>query len=418
MIGAHIVAVADVHVGNPRWRGGALNQGVNLRGARVLSALHAALSHAVMNEASAFVVLGDLLDSSRTSPQLLTATMRMLASFAPLPVHLLLGNHEMETAAIGDHSLGPLGELSNVTVHDRPAVVHFGADELWLVPFRNGPASQWLPGALQELAATAAELRGGLPHMGHPVRVALGLHLGIADTATPVWLRNAHDAIDVTELAAQCSLLGIDTVLAGNWHNAQDWRVDGVHVAQCGALCPTGFNNPGFDGYGCAVSWDGGEVERAVVSLEPRFVTVRSRAEWDRTIARVKGEPLPADPAHLWDDMGAPAPLPPDKGPLPSPGAFVRWVCDAGDAAAYAEAQGLAREESELGCLAGAEVVPDAKVAEQRAHVAAEQAREVPRLEAALSAYVTAMPFTLEEPLRDTVRATAARYLGLGAADA
>lgn len=420
MIGPHVVAVADVHVGNPKWRGGSLNQGVNVRGARVLAALHAALSYAVECEASAFVVLGDLMDSSRSSPQLIAQTMKMFQSFAPLPIHLLLGNHEMETGAVGDHSLAPFALLPHVRVHDRPAVVHFGSDELWLMPFRNGPARQWLPGALEELAVTAEELRGGKPHAGSPVHVALGLHLGIADDTTPPWLRDAHDAIDVNDLVAHCSMRGVDTVLAGNWHSAQDWYRDSVRVAQCGALCPTGFNNPGFDGYGFAVAWDGSAVvERKLVSLEPRFLTVRSRAEWDRAIARVKGEPMPADPADLWADMGQPVPPPADKElPPPCPGAYVRWVADAGDAGAFAEAQGLAREESELGVLAGAEVVPDAKAAEQRAHVAASEARAVPRLAAALGAYVTAMPFTLEEPMREEVRSVAAGYLGMGAQDA
>lgn len=419
MIGAHVVAVADVHVGNPRWRGGSMNQGVNVRGARVLAALHQGLVHAVMSEAAAFVVLGDLMDSSRSSPQLIAQTMRMLDTFAPLPIHLLLGNHEMETASVGDHSLAPFALLRHVTVHDRPAVLHFGTDELWLMPFRNGPARQWLPDALQALAADAEEQRGGKPHMGSPVRVALGLHLGIADGNTSPWLRDAHDSIDVNDLVARCALLGIDTVLAGNWHTAQDWTLDRVRVAQCGALCPTGFNNEGFDGYGYAVSWDGAEVERTLVSREPRFVTVRSRAQWDAAMARVKGEAPPADPGDMWADVAQPVPPPADKGlPPPCPGAYVRWVADAGDAAAFTEAQGLAREESELGCLAGAEVVPDAKVAEQRAHVAAAEARELPRLTAALSAYVGAMPFTLEESMREEVRSTAAGYLGMGAADA
>lgn len=400
-----VCLVADVHVSNPRAFGGPMVSGVNARGRHVLAALRAAVEDAFSSDA--LVILGDLFDSSRATPQLVAAVMEVLsfATGAGVPVHLLLGNHDQESTDTGDHALAPLAIMEGVTVHEKPAVVTLRADvELWMVPFQVGRASEWLPGVLESLAA------GGKPGTS----IALALHLGVIDGATLPFLRESPDAVDLGLLRELCARYGVGHVMAGNWHDRRVWEGPGAKVVQVGALAPTGFNNPGFDGYGMAEHWYGNASEGRRVAEGPRFVTVRSRAEWDATVRRVKGLPEPSGPV-TWDDVADPHAPPPPEAPGPRSGAlpptFVRWVVTGGREA-HAEAAALAREETELGALAGAEVLPDVHAVEEAAHTAAAAARAVPTLRQAVVEYVGAMG--LEPDRAEAVRGLALGYLRAG----
>jgi DNA repair exonuclease SbcCD nuclease subunit len=253
MNGVDVCFCADVHVGNPRAFGGPMASGVNARGRHVLDALRAAVADAVASSSDALVVLGDLFDSSRATPQLIAAVMEVLTTAAEngVPVHLLLGNHDQESADEGDHALAPLAMVEGVTVHERPAVVSVRRDaEVWMVPFQVGRASEWLPGVLERLSA------GSPPE----ARVALALHLGVIDGETLPFLRESPDAIDLRLLRALCSQYRIGHVFCGNWHDRRVWEgPEGAKVVQVGALAPTGFNNPGHEGYGMAEHWNGGD---------------------------------------------------------------------------------------------------------------------------------------------------------------
>lgn len=401
---------ADVHVGNPRAFGGPMVSGVNARGRHVLAALRAAVADAVACSSDALVVLGDLFDSSRATPQLVAAVMEVLTTAAEngVPVHLLLGNHDQESTDAGDNALAPLAIMEGVTVHEEPRVVALRKSvELWMVPFQVGRASAWLPGVLESLAA------GGKAGTS----IALALHLGVIDGATLPFLRESPDAIDLELLRALAARYGIGHVFCGNWHDRRVWEGSGVTVAkvvQVGALAPTGFNNPGFEGYGMAEHWRGDASEGRVVAEGPRFATVRSRAEWDATIRRVKGLPEPAGPV-TWDDVADPHAPPPPEAPGPRSGAlpptFVRWVVTGGREA-HAEAAALAREETELGALTGAEVLPDVHAVEEAAHTAAAAARAVPTLRQAVVEYVGALG--LEPDRAEMVRLLALGYLRAG----
>lgn len=536
MNGVDVCFCADVHVGNPRAFGGPMVSGINARGRHVLAALRAAVADAVACSSDALVVLGDLFDSSRATPQLVAAVMEVLTTAAEngVPVHLLLGNHDQESTDAGDNALAPLAIMEGVIVHEEPRVVALRKSvELWMVPFQVGRASAWLPGVLESLAA------GGKAGTS----IALALHLGVIDGATLPFLRESPDAIDLGLLARLCARYGISHVMAGNWHDRRVWNVDvtilgegaedrdvlvvagqrqagvravsldiysgavrahsgvgsgerpgstgaatgspvqgselreprapggrdatgephsrgklrggqcaqdalpagapagrwqslhaeggladvphvsagagarsthTVKVVQVGALAPTGFNNPGFDGYGMAEHWRGDASEGRVVAEGPRFATVRTRAEWDAVIRRVKGLPEPAGPV-TWDDVADPhAPTPPEA-PGPRSGAlpptFVRWVVTGGREA-HAEAAALAREETELGALAGAEVLPDVHAVEEAAHTAAAAARAVPTLRQAVVEYVGAMG--LEPDRAEMVRGLSLGYLRAG----
>jgi hypothetical protein len=110
----------------------------------------------------------------------------------------------------------------------------------------------------------------------------LATHVGLIDDETPPWLRNAHDAIEVERVQELMGEHNIAFTVAGNWHQHRAWSFTPAHpVVQIGALCPTGFDNPGFDGYGSVIIWDdgrdrGGEMGWQRIEVPgPRFVIVQ-----------------------------------------------------------------------------------------------------------------------------------------------
>jgi hypothetical protein len=232
----------------------------------------------------------------------------------------------MVSESPGDHALGPLGILPNVRVIDQPEVVDNGRRVL-LVPFRPGDARGWLGAAVdEEVGGTGA---GG--------RLLIS-HLGVVDDGTPPWLRDAKDAIPLDALRRICLFNDVECALLGNWHDHRLWPggQDKAIVAQVGTLCPTGFDNPGAEGYGSLLIYETkpGVRRGALRRIEipgPRFLTVRSRAEFDA---------LPRD------------------GGLPGCTRFLRWKVDPA-IESLADARALVDERVLVGEFAGGEVVSD-----------------------------------------------------------
>jgi hypothetical protein len=270
-VSTRVCFVADCHLGNHRRHAGPREASLNRRCREGLTVFRRAVQRAVELHAAAFVVLGDLFDDQRPLPQLVSAVQRILdpADEAGMRVHLLVGNHDLVSSALGDHALGPLTPLA--FIHDRPTAVQVGPRgevELFLVPFGLGgaPASDWLPDVVRTIAAGGGR---------RPDRRVLGVHLGIRDGRTAPWLRDAPDAVDAELLSELCAEAGVGQALAGNWHFRRQWYFDaesvpeqavrkgarsGVGVTQLGALVPTGFDNPGLGEYGTLAVWEDGVV--------------------------------------------------------------------------------------------------------------------------------------------------------------
>lgn len=358
-----VCLVADPHVGNHRRLATPGPCGVNTRARFALDALSVAASRAKQWNCP-LVVLGDLFDRANTDPRLVASTMEALAH-AP-EVFVLLGNHDAVSSSPGDNALAPLRFMPGVGVVDEPRVVklprpHEVHAELWLVPWRPGPAKAWLPAAVEELAA---EARRGRTRAGEPPVVLLGLHLGIEDEKTPVFLRGAEDSIHAFVVDELMARHGIRATFAGNWHDRRRWEFvtpEGAarEVLQVGTLCPTGWSNPGLNGYGGLAWWDGERVGCDTIG-GPRFLDVRSAEEFKEAVALgAKGLPV-----------------------------FLRWWVEADDVASAREAIDEAVEE---GRLAGGEAVVDPAEVVASARTAATAARTAPTLGEALSRYVESM---------------------------
>lgn len=256
-----IAFVADLHVANHKMHGGPVVAGLNTRCRLVLKALAAACVRANELGCGALVVAGDVFDYTTPEPQVIAATSEAMACFDG-HVYLMVGNHDQVSAAPGDHALGPLARAGSVTVVERPQHVRFAGVNLFLVPFYPGAAAQdYLADAL------AWDKEAPRP----PGNSVLCTHLGITDEDTAFFLRDARNAMPADVLRN----LGFSAVFSGDWHSRAQWY-DGS-VMQVGALAPTGWDNPGVDGYGTLAVYDSefsGE-ERAVsweVVPGPRFL--------------------------------------------------------------------------------------------------------------------------------------------------
>lgn len=285
---------ADIHIGNHRKFGGAFKSGVNQRCRMVLDTLEAAVKRAQEAGCSSFYVLGDLFDDSKPSPQIISEVGRIFENTDML-VFVILGNHDQVSHEPNDHALGPLRMLRNVCVIED----HYLTDYEALISFKNQSTVDLLKSTLKKHPATA---HGSVKYMG--------VHMGVSDNDTPEWLlKNPADFITADQLARIAKKNQFTHVFAGNWHNRLEVEHNGIQIIQIGALCPTGFDNPGLD-YGYVDILDTVSGNRDLLTIPgPRFLTAHFNQHWeihtnsDKTFLRMKCRPgdMKAATAYVQD---------------------------------------------------------------------------------------------------------------------
>lgn len=368
--------IADVHIDNFAQFGGPQRGGLNDRARYVLQALGDAA-----NKASGYlVVLGDLFNRCQPSPVLISRTQDILNEHSD--VTLLVGNHDQETGAYGHHALAPLSTVADVV--EEPRIQWAGHNQrFWFVPFQPGKALDWLPDVLETL------LESEKGRKARPTMNILCLHMGISDARTPYYLDATAGSIDVKTLVKLVKPYGITHVFAGDWHRHQRWYIDGVHVCQVGALCPSRFP-PNYEhgdrGPMVTLEYNGNITVEDIPG--PRFYKLR----WSQV--KDKGGWLPTDDARP---------------------AYVRLTCrsdQVDEAKTWLESLrvelGLLVDGGRLG---GAELDVDRGIDRAKARTASYAVRKASSLDEAISLYVKKMP--LEDGVdRDAVRRHAQRLLG------
>lgn len=352
--------IADVHVNNHKQFGGAVNGSINERCRMTLRALERVADLGAQREFDLLVVAGDLFDTVKPLPQMTSDVLQQLCRIAE--VHLLLGNHELVSSTYGDHALGPLGRVCDVI--DRPCAVIVGDHHAMIhVPFQRDAS------AFGEVVAQRDHSRVGRP--SHDVLAVVG-HMGVYDDkmadASP-WDVRTGSTIHVRDAMHAADSVNAKHALFGDWHEHKTWysEPEDVRVTQIGALVPTGWNNPGLDGYGSLIILDTeqpSKIERIEIP-GPRFINVSCEQDVADALQQLKSE----------SKAGCVL--------------YIRWTgpIDQMDAAT-----GYMRQiASHHDCVAGWEFRPDRKDAEAKALKAATTASEQATLIEALATYTKEM---------------------------
>ncbi len=233
-----IAFMADVHASNHRQHGGQIVAGINQRGRTIVDAVTRAASAATQMGAKATVVLGDLFDTVRPPPPLITAVGRALEG-AP-SCHVILGNHDRASDGFDDNAVAPISLSNSVYVVQSPEVRRVDDAELVLVPYMPGAARQWLPGVLEGMSGSFA----GSFDSGR----VLCLHLGIWDEQTPSFLKDAHDSVPLEMIKELSAKYRFSAVVAGNWHQRRAWKHGDTHIFIAGTTAPVNHGDEKSDG--------------------------------------------------------------------------------------------------------------------------------------------------------------------------
>lgn len=359
-----LAAVADVHIGNHRRFGGGVSASINKRCRAVLDGFSAAVTKAIEAECDTFLVAGDLLDYVRPEAPIYAELQRTLrrGKDEGLTFVLMVGNHDQNSTAPGDHALAPLQDYA--VIIEKPTMHFRGAgSDVVCIPFQPGHAREWLRGAVESTLGVSEAGRGAAAG-GRPLLLAI--HLGIKDAKTAPWLAASPDSIDVDVLKDICFDNGITHVIAGNWHDRRQWTFtkgeQSLHVLQLGALVPTGWDNPGLYGYGTVGFWSKGKLKMQEVP-GPRFIKVHSDDELQQ---------------YIDENEDAQCDL------------FVSQLCDPNE---LRETMARLSELSKACKISEAfEALPDQAVAKAEARSAAEKARSSKTLAEALDGYVKRVP--------------------------
>lgn len=228
-----ITFVADPHIANHKRHGGVYKSSVNERCTLTLDVLEKAVQRSLHLGASRMYVLGDLFDNTKPLPQIIGRVQEILSK---IPTVMLLGNHEQVSADDGDNALVCMRNVC--TVADKTIVIEEPDRYMLCVPFKPGDARLWLEDELK-----VAETLKGKP-------TTMCLHLGVQDQDSPFFLKGSHDSIETSKLWKLMTKYDIQSAITGNWHNRKIWTKGGKTIFQTGALVPTGFDNPGSEGYG------------------------------------------------------------------------------------------------------------------------------------------------------------------------
>jgi hypothetical protein len=132
----------------------------------------------------------------------------------------------------------------------------------------------------------------------------VAFHKGIVDSSFPPYLRES--GIEMQAVRASMREYSVKYVFAGDFHTSRQWECG---IVQCGALCPTGFQDSGLN-YGHL--WyvdDDGRLEKVSIP-GPRFVATIEDA---RAAQQAKCQPFlrlrakPGDPPQdieRWKALG------------------------------------------------------------------------------------------------------------------
>lgn len=216
--------LGDLHLGNHKWEGGELINGVNRRCRELLAAMRAAVDEAlkVSPDLIAVVQVGDFFDQSRPDPAVVHAALELMRSY-DLDWHLMVGNHDLR--AFGAPSaLAPLGHVPRIHVYDRPTQIELSGLTYGLVPY------------ISHSARDALEMAKGVTRSVD----MLVLHYGVVDIAS------RPDQISRADIATYSAAYPL--VISGHEHGERSIRrVSSTTSAGLGSFADLDWSATRFD---------------------------------------------------------------------------------------------------------------------------------------------------------------------------
>ena len=297
---------ADVHLGNHKRHGGKVTAGLNVRCQQAFVVLERAVEIAIDQDCQAFIVVGDLFDSSKPEPQVIAEAQRILSKLgrSGCDCVLIAGNHDKVSNTHRDNAIGAMAPAV-ARIVDEPWLGTWGRIEVQCLPHVAGAdAATWLKAGVEQFVN---------PLAGVNVRL-LAAHVGITDEHSPKYLRGPG-AADVQWMFKFLADNGLDIGFFGDYHQGQDWTAAGpikYEVHQCGALVPTGWNDSGCEQghYGSLLVFDDSGLSRApstgctTTRFEldgPRFYASTSLAKPPATSGAISYVRLTVPPSDVAD---------------------------------------------------------------------------------------------------------------------
>lgn len=364
--------IADVHYANFRRFGKITPTSLgtqNTRAEMIANAITAAGRYAVRQRCGRLVVLGDLFDRPHPSPSEVYFCDSALRQ-ANIDVSILLGNHDRASDRYQDHSVASMGhhQPMGATTFELGALgsIYGAAGCAIAVPF-SAKATE--ADVVSDLGRLCEHVASGVQGRFAIAQAVLMFHMGIRDSRTPMALRDAPDSIHVDNLLALMRKYGVRYAYAGNWHDHRMWSFpasgepDGVArwIVQCGALCPTGFDNPGSE-YGHVLIHTPGSAPAMAQVPGPRFISLPYEGETSHQIVRAVEDCIGKDCTVYIRLKAAPSKI--------------------------AQAREVLRDLVAHRAIEDGEVVPDRVAIHERAMAAARAAKAATSIEAAVAAYV------------------------------
>ena len=349
-------------MGNHKQCAGKTVASINTRCRQVLDTVKAAIA-LVKEYGGILIVAGDFLDVVRPEAPVLAEVQKLLSE---VDCFLLKGNHESVSAQKGDHSLAPLAPVCTIVEEPTIEIMAYKHDQkcaVFFVPFRPEAGVVYIERdvkALTEQWNTMCSEEGIKTHLPK----VLVIHAGISDASTNSIMSGTREQIGVRDLARICSENDILNVFAGNWHDRKTIvdSTTGVVVHQIGALCPTGWNNPGLDLYGTVSRYTApGHKPEDTIIPGPRFIQAASMEE-----------ALSLSSTYERPDL-----------------VYVKIVTDIEN---YGKESAQLNACIESGTICGGSCLLDKKDMDTKAIQAADNAREALTTENALAEYVEEMP--------------------------
>ncbi|TXH42792.1 MAG: hypothetical protein E6Q97_35210 [Desulfurellales bacterium] len=163
------LVLGDLHVGNLKFCGGPLRQGLNDRARAILQSVEDCVRYFVQNcGVTSVVQLGDFFDQPRPSPALVDASLHMIRATG-VPWHILAGNHDLASHD-APSALAPMNHVEGVYIYEKASIGLVDGLPWAMCPY-TGPSAE---DALQELLEAIK---------GHPTPVQHGaVHYGLVDS--------------------------------------------------------------------------------------------------------------------------------------------------------------------------------------------------------------------------------------------